>query len=103
MAAHRHRRYAARVNVIHERAGRNAVVAPMEQIVPSELVRRQEKDAPFAMTGPAFPGRSTISAGAVASALAATGRAVTSCSAACQSADSKWPGKSSARRTETAV
>ena len=39
----------------------------------------------------------------VASAPAVVGGAAISCCAACQSADCRWPGKSSARRTENAV
>jgi hypothetical protein len=87
VAAHSHRRYAARVSAIRERAGRSVVVIPMERIVRSELVRRREKDALSKIIVPASPGRSTISAGAVASALAVIGRAAINCCAACQSAD----------------
>jgi hypothetical protein len=88
VAAHSHRRYVARVSAMRERVGRSVVVIPMERIVRSEPVRRREKDALFAMIVPASPGRSTPSAGAVASALAAIGRAAMNFSAAYQSADS---------------
>lgn len=50
-----------------------------------------EKDALSKIIVPAFPGRSTLSAGVVASGLAVIGQAATSCSAACPSANSEWP------------
>jgi hypothetical protein len=88
VAAFRSRRYVGRVGAMRKRVGRSDAVAPTERIVLNDLVHRPERDALSRIIVPAFPGRSTLSAGVVASVLAAIGRAATNGSAACQSADS---------------
>jgi hypothetical protein len=76
------------VNVARQRAGHSDAAVPTEPIAPNELAPLLGRDARSGITVPVFPGRWILSAGAVASGLAAIGRAATRGSAAYRRADS---------------